>query len=485
MVTKWSINFWDFERVSEPMPEQSRVEPGSLSGSIPLSPPELAKGGLSTSMPKATASSEPISIASLAARSSEAFKPFDLGKPDMGLAAKLSAVSSRPKDAKAAGGKAESQQQPAEKRRMSSITPESAKADPAKADAKDMTRADMTKVETPRMPAGKVTVTPLGERAWEIKGLVPPKQPETASAAEPAKADAPKPPKAAASKISVARLAGTVLSFAASAIRARAKAKNVAAKNVAPKAEAVAKAEAGPKPETGPKPAAAAMAKVMKGKRQVSALAASVAVAAIAGAVGGALATSVMMRTGGDAAASASADPDLQASVTRISGDIETLKANVDQVAKAGQGLMADTGDRLDRLEREQAETSARVLRLGEGTTDRVRSTPQSNAMAAVAPVQPRDTTGSVPQSTASATPTAAAPGQTRAAPKADVGRLPILEGWTLRDVSRGGAVIEGKHGFYEVYAGDPVPGLGKVDAIRRQDGRWVVVTTKGLVVQR
>jgi hypothetical protein len=456
------------------MPEQSRVEPGSLSGSTPLSAPELAKGGLSTSPPKTTASSEPISIASLAAKTSEAFKPFDLGKPDMGPAARLSAVSSRPKDGTGPLGKAEFQQQPAEKRRMSSIAPETAKAEPAKADAK----ADMTKVETPRMPGGKVTVTPLGERAWEIKGLVPPKATETAPAAEPAK---PAAPKAAAAKFNVASLAGKVLAFAAFAGRASAK-----VKRPAPKAEAIAKPEADPKPETGPKPAAAAAAKVMKGKRQISALAASVAVAAIAGAVGGALATSVMMRTGGDAAASASADPDVQASVTRISGDVETLKANVDQIAKAGQGLMTDTGDRLDRLEREQAETSARMLKFGEGSTDRVRSTPQSNAMAAVAPALPRDTTGSVTQSTGSATPMAAAPGQARAAaPKTDVGRLPILEGWTLRDVSRGGAVIEGKHGFYEVYAGDPVPGLGRVDAIRRQDGRWVVVTTKGLVVQR
>jgi hypothetical protein len=188
-----------------------------------------------------------------------------------------------------------------------------------------------------------------------------------------------------------------------------------------------------------------------------------------------------MMRTsGGDAAASTSADPELQASVIRIDGDVQALKGNVDQIAKAGQGLLTDTGDRLDRLEREQADTSARLLKLSEGTIDRVRS-PQSNAMAAVAPVMPRDTTASVTQSNAM-TPTSAAPAQTRAAP---VGRLPVVEGWVLRDVSRGGAVIEGKHGFYEVYAGDPVPGLGRVDAIRKQDGRWVVVTTKGLVVQR
>ena len=54
-----------------------------------------------------------------------------------------------------------------------------------------------------------------------------------------------------------------------------------------------------------------------------------------------------------------------------------------------------------------------------------------------------------------------------------------------LRDVGNGGALIEGRQGIYEVYAGDPVPGLGRVDAIREQDGHWVVVTSKGLIVAR
>ena len=45
-----------------------------------------------------------------------------------------------------------------------------------------------------------------------------------------------------------------------------------------------------------------------------------------------------------------------------------------------------------------------------------------------------------------------------------------------------GSALIEGRQGIFEVYAGDPIPGLGRVDAIRRQDGKWVVVTTKGLI---
>ena len=62
---------------------------------------------------------------------------------------------------------------------------------------------------------------------------------------------------------------------------------------------------------------------------------------------------------------------------------------------------------------------------------------------------------------------------------------MPTVEGWVLRDVANGSALIEGRRGMYEVFAGDPVPGLGRVDAIRKQDGRWVVVTSKGLIVAR
>ena len=41
-------------------------------------------------------------------------------------------------------------------------------------------------------------------------------------------------------------------------------------------------------------------------------------------------------------------------------------------------------------------------------------------------------------------------------APKPEVARLPTVEGWVLREVADGGALIEGRKGIYEVYAGDP-----------------------------
>jgi hypothetical protein len=59
------------------------------------------------------------------------------------------------------------------------------------------------------------------------------------------------------------------------------------------------------------------------------------------------------------------------------------------------------------------------------------------------------------------------------------------MEDWVLRGVLNGAALIEGRRGIFEVYAGDSVPGAGRVDVIRRQEGRWVVVTSKGLIVGR
>jgi hypothetical protein len=61
---------------------------------------------------------------------------------------------------------------------------------------------------------------------------------------------------------------------------------------------------------------------------------------------------------------------------------------------------------------------------------------------------------------------------------------MPTVEGWTLADVGYGGALIRNRRGTYEVYAGDYVPGVGRIDAIRRQEGQWVVVTSKGLITR-
>ena len=220
--------------------------------------------------------------------------------------------------------------------------------------------------------------------------------------------------------------------------------------------------------------------------RRFGAMAAVVALATIAGALGGALATAGIGKLmAEEPAAQASAkDGALEAAVARIDADIATLKASIDHTAKAGATQLGKTNDRLDKVEKAQAEPAAKLAKLSEAV-DKLR-TAQASVTPAVAPstsTKDKDITGTIPQQAAAAAP---APAPAPAAPpKPEVARLPTVEGWVLRDVANGSALIESRRGMYEVYAGDPVPGLGRVDAIRRQDGRWVVVTSKGLIVAR
>jgi hypothetical protein len=209
----------------------------------------------------------------------------------------------------------------------------------------------------------------------------------------------------------------------------------------------------------------------MFGKRRLAALAAVVALAAVAGALGGALATAGVGHFLGDGATT-SANTALEASVARIDADILTLKANLEQTSKTDLAQFNKTSDRLDKVEKAQTEPAAKLAKLSE-TVDKLRATPV--AAAAATPAAAKEVTGSI-------SPPATAPA---AAPKPEVARLPTVEGWVLRDVVNGAALIEGRRGMFEVYAGDPIPGLGRVDAIRRQDGHWVVVTGKGLIVAR
>jgi hypothetical protein len=233
-------------------------------------------------------------------------------------------------------------------------------------------------------------------------------------------------------------------------------------------------------PPGGTKPAAEAAP-----KRRIAAMAAVVVLAAVAGAIGGAVVTAGLGHSNAGEAATAR-NAGLEAAVARIDADILALKASVEQNARLGVTQFNKTSDRLDKVEKAQAEPATKLAKL----SDEVSKLRAAQAAAAAAPAQPaaahassggpKDVTGSVGQPAAAA----ASPAPTANA-KVEVGRLPTVEGWVLRDVGRGSALIESRRGLYEVFAGDPIPGLGRVDAIRKQDGRWVVVTSKGLIVER
>ncbi|MEH2503928.1 hypothetical protein V1290_002739 [Bradyrhizobium sp. AZCC 1578] len=225
----------------------------------------------------------------------------------------------------------------------------------------------------------------------------------------------------------------------------------------------------------------AAPAEPSSGKRRIGAMAAVVALATVAGALGGALATTGIGKLmAGDSTQASAKDSALEASVARLDAEIGALKASLEQTSKTTTGQLNKASDRLDKVEKAQAEPAAKLAKLSE-TVDKLRAAQASATTAAAAPAPAKEVTGSVPQQVAAAAP-APAPA---VPPKPEVARLPTVEGWVLRDVGNGSALIESRRGMYEVYAGDPVPGLGRVDAIRKQDGRWVVVTSKGLIAAR
>jgi hypothetical protein len=173
----------------------------------------------------------------------------------------------------------------------------------------------------------------------------------------------------------------------------------------------------------------------------------------------------------------------LEEQVMRLDADIAALKIGAERAAKQTAAQFSKGADRLDRIEKAQAEPGTKIAKLNDTvaklgeTVARLGETVEKRPAAAapvptpVASIASKDVTGSISAPTP--------------APKPEIARLPTVEGWNLLDVGNGGATIEGRAGVFEVYSGDPVPGLGRVDAIRKQDGRWVVVTSKGLIVAR
>jgi hypothetical protein len=234
-------------------------------------------------------------------------------------------------------------------------------------------------------------------------------------------------------------------------------------------------------------------------KRRLAALAAVAVLAAATGALGGALATAGLGHFTGDDAASGNRA--IEAALVRIDADISNLKVSLEHTSKVGMTQFNKTSERLDKVEKAQSEPAAKLARLSEAV-DKLRAVPVASAAIAATPVAAKEVTGSIAPGATAASKSEVAKsevaksevGKSEAAkneatrpeaPKTEIARLPTVEGWVLRDVDRGSALIEGRRGVFEVYAGDPVPGLGRVDAIRRQDGRWVVVTSKGLIVAR
>lgn len=188
-------------------------------------------------------------------------------------------------------------------------------------------------------------------------------------------------------------------------------------------------------------------------------LAAALALAAALGGLTGSLSTYGLVAPNNDAEPARN----LQAALSQVTKDFGALKTSIDTANRAVSGQIAKINERFDRSEKAQAEPAAKIAALTD-TVARLERRMAANAAAS------SDITGSIPQRTASA-------------PAKDTSKTPIVEGWVLREIYRGRAVLESRNTLYEVTPGAELPGVGRVQNITKQDGRWVVVTAKGLIV--
>ena len=119
--------------------------------------------------------------------------------------------------------------------------------------------------------------------------------------------------------------------------------------------------------------------------------------------------------------------------------ELAALKAEVDTTMRGTNGQYSKIADRLDRLDQHFAAA---------------------------------DTTGSIATSTS----TAPGPEQPKITDR-------ILQDWVVQGVQNGRALIESRYGgVFDVGAGSILPGVGRIDSIKRQDGQWLVLTARGTI---
>ena len=188
-------------------------------------------------------------------------------------------------------------------------------------------------------------------------------------------------------------------------------------------------------------------------------LAATIAIAAAVGSFVGSLTGAGVGRLVPEAAPSANtadAGSILRAVKSELA-ELSAMKSNLDSSVRNANTQFVAIAERLDRVERAATNPAAQLAHIADAVDrlNKINATPE--------------TTGSI------------APMTTPPADPKIVDR--IVEDWVVQDVHGDRALVEGRNGsLFEVGAGSILPGVGRVEAVKRQDGQWVVVTARGVI---
>jgi hypothetical protein len=188
-------------------------------------------------------------------------------------------------------------------------------------------------------------------------------------------------------------------------------------------------------------------------------LAATIALAAAVGSFVGSLTGAGVGRLVPEAAPSANtadAGSILRAMKSELA-ELSAMKSNLDGSIRNANTQFVAIAERLDRVERAATNPAAQLAHIADAV-DRLN---KINA---------------APETTGSITPMTVPPAEPKIVDR-------IVEDWVVQDVHGDRALVEGRNGsLFEVGAGSILPGVGRVEAVKRQDGQWVVVTARGVI---
>lgn len=156
----------------------------------------------------------------------------------------------------------------------------------------------------------------------------------------------------------------------------------------------------------------------------------------------------------------------LRRQVSGVSENLDGLRTAVDLSSKATNDRFGRVAENLDRVERVSSSSTAKLDKLAQAQASAPApgSQPSTPATPMMASAAATEITGSVsPSERASATRKA-------------------IKGWSVRQAYEGIAILQGPNGVVEAVLGQQVPGLGRIEEIRNENERLVVVSSAGAV---
>lgn len=189
-------------------------------------------------------------------------------------------------------------------------------------------------------------------------------------------------------------------------------------------------------------------------------LAATIALAAAFGSFVGSISASGLLTLFHEATP-ASRSEEFSATVQAMKAqyaELSGIKSDLDSASRTASTQFAKIADRLDRVERAEADPAAKLSHIADAV-DRLGKQ-----------------AGAAPETTGSITPNLPPASDAKPADK-------FVDGWIVEDVHAGQALVASRHGGeFVVGPGSTLPGLGAVEAVKRQDGQWIVLTARGVI---